>query len=90
VRELAKGLRELGHEVSYRTVARLLHGLGYSLQANRRTKEGSQHPDRDAQFRHLNDKVAAAIKEHRPAISIDTKKSSWRLRHPRGSEIGIA
>jgi transposase len=74
VRQLAKGLRELGHEVSYRTVARLLHGLGYSLQANRKTKEGSQHPDRDAQFRYINDTVAAAIKEQRPAISIDTKK----------------
>jgi transposase len=74
VRELARGLRQLGHEVSYRTVARLLHELGFSLQANRKTKEGSQHPDRDAQFQHINDKVAAAINEHRPAISIDTKK----------------
>jgi transposase len=74
VRELARGLRDLGHEVSYRTVARLLHELGYSLQANRKTKEGSQHPDRDAQFRHINDKVTAAIKKKRPAISIDTKK----------------
>ena len=74
VRELAKALRELGHEVSYRTVARLLHELGYSLQANRKTKEGSQHPDRDAQFRYINDKVAAAITNNRPAISIDTKK----------------
>ena len=74
VRELAKGLRELGHEVSYRTVARLLHELGFSLQANRKTKEGSQHPDRDAQFRHINHTVTAAIKENRPAISIDTKK----------------
>jgi transposase len=74
VRELARGLRQLGHEVSYRTVARLLHELGFSLQANRKTKEGSQHPDRDAQFQHINDKVAAAINERRPAISIDTKK----------------
>ena len=74
VRELAKALRELGHEVSYRTVARLLHELGYSLQANRKNKEGSQHPDRDAQFRYINDKVAAAITNNRPAISIDTKK----------------
>ncbi|MEA2230960.1 MAG: hypothetical protein QOD83_776 [Solirubrobacteraceae bacterium] len=74
VRELARGLRELSHEVSYRTVARLLHELGYSLQANRKTKEGSQHPDRDAQFRHINAKVTAAISEQRPAISIDTKK----------------
>jgi len=74
VRELAKGLRGLGHEVSYRTVARLLHELGFSLQANRKTKEGSQHPDRDAQFRHISDTVTVAIKKGRPAISIDTKK----------------
>jgi hypothetical protein len=74
VRKLARELRGLGHQVSYRTVARLLHELGYSLQANRKTREGSEHPDRDAQFRHINDRVAAAIAEHRPAISIDTKK----------------
>jgi len=55
-------------------VARLLHELGYSLQANRKSKEGRQHPDRDAQFRHINAKVAAAIEASQPAISIDTKK----------------
>jgi transposase len=74
VRKLAAELRELGHEVSYRTVARLLHQLGYSLQANRKTKEGRQHPDRDAQFRHIDEKVAAAITACAPVISIDTKK----------------
>jgi transposase len=74
VRKLAAELRGLGHEVSYRTVARLLHELGYSPQANRKTKEGSQHPDRDAQFRHINERVAAAIAAGEPAISIDTKK----------------
>jgi transposase len=66
VRKLAVELRALGHEVSYRTVARLLHELGYSLQANRKTKEGSQHPDRDAQFEHINDTLAAAINQRRP------------------------
>ena len=74
VRKLAAELRELGHEVSYRTVARLLHKLGYSLQANRKTKEGRQHPDRDAQFHHINEQVTAAIEAGEPAISIDTKK----------------
>jgi len=74
VRKLAAELRGLGHEVSYRTVARLLHQLGYSLQANRKTKEGRQHPDRDGQFRHINAKVAAALAASEPAISIDTKK----------------
>ena len=53
VRKLAAELRDLGHRVSDRTVARLVHELGYSLQANRKTKEGSQHPDRDQQFRHI-------------------------------------
>lgn len=73
VRELARGLRELGARGLLSPVARLLHQLGYSLQANRKTKEGSQHPDRDAQFRHINEKVTAAIAQSRPAISIDTK-----------------
>jgi transposase len=73
-RKLAGALREAGHEVSPPTVARLLRSLGYSLQSNRKTKEGSQHPDRDAQFRHINETVSAAIEEGRPAISIDTKK----------------
>jgi transposase len=74
VRKLAEGLRELGHAVHFTTVAKLLRSLGYSLQANRKTKEGRQHPDRDAQFRHINEKVAAAIKAREPVISIDTKK----------------
>jgi transposase len=74
VRKLAAELRELGHVVSYRTVARLLHELGYSLQANVKTKEGNQHPDRDAQFRHINERVVAAIAAGQPALSIDSKK----------------
>ena len=74
VRKLSAELRELGHVVSYRTVARLLHELGYSLQANVKTKEGNQHPDRDAQFRHINERVAAAIAAGQPALSIDSKK----------------
>lgn len=73
VRKLAVALRELGHEVSYRAVARLLHELGYSLQANRKTKEGRQRPDRDAQFRHINTSVAAALAVREPLISVDTK-----------------
>jgi len=97
VRKLAEGLRQLGHEVSYRTVARLLRGLGYSLQANRKTKEGAQHPDRDGQFRHINAAVAEAIAAGQPAISVDTKKKElvgefknagreWR---PKGSPIPV-
>jgi transposase len=74
VRKLAEGLRELGHEVSYRTVARLLRALGYSLQANRKTREGSSHPDRDAQFQHINQTAKQAIAAGEPVISVDTKK----------------
>jgi transposase len=74
VRKLAEGLRELGHRVSYRTVARLLRELGYSLQANQKTREGSSHPDRDAQFRHINQRVREALGAGEPAISVDTKK----------------
>jgi hypothetical protein len=74
VRKLADGLAELGHEVSYRTVARLLGKLGYSLQANRKTHEGADHRDRDAQFEHINQTARAAIAAGEPVISVDTKK----------------
>ena len=74
VRKLADGLGELGHTVSYRTVARLLRALGYSLQANRKTREGTEHPDRDAQFEHINATAKASIDAGQPVISVDTKK----------------
>jgi hypothetical protein len=74
VRKLADGLAELGHRVSYRTVARLLRQLGYSLQANRKTHEGADHPDRDAQFEHINQTAQAALQAGEPVISVDTKK----------------
>jgi transposase len=74
VRHLADELQVLGHEVSHRLVANLLHECGYSLQANRKTREGPQHPDRDAQFRYIADQVRRVQKRHQPAISVDTKK----------------
>lgn len=74
VRHLAAGLRELGHDVHYTTVAQLLHGLGYSLQANVKTREGAQYPDRDAQFQHINQVAKRRLAEQQPVISIDTKK----------------
>jgi len=74
VRNLAVELRELGFEVHFTTVAHVLRSLGYSLQSNRKSLEGSQHPDRDRQFRLINERVAAAIAAGEPAISIDTKK----------------
>jgi len=72
--KLAEALRELGHDVVDRTVLRLLKAQGYSLQANKKTREGAQHADRDAQFAHINDTVAAAIAAGEPVISVDTKK----------------
>ena len=72
--KLAQALREMGHDVVDRTVLRLLRAKGYSLQANAKTREGAQHPDRDAQFAHINQTVAAAIASGQPAISIDSKK----------------
>ena len=62
------------HQVSHQVVADLLHELGYSLQANRKTTEGSDHPDRNAQFEHLNGKVKWSLGRHQPVISVDTKK----------------
>ena len=74
VRHLAEGLRELGHQAHFTTVAQLLRGLGYSLQANVKTREGRQHPDRDAQFRHINTVAKRAVEHGQPVISVDTKK----------------
>jgi transposase len=74
LRKLSASLRDLGHRVGRTVVGQLLHELGYSLQANRKTREGSQHPDRDAQFCYINDRVTAAIAAGEPAISVDTKK----------------
>jgi Rhodopirellula transposase DDE domain len=74
VRHLTDGLRELGHEAHFTTVAGLLRGLGYSLQANAKTREGRQHPDRDAQFQHINAVAKRRVAQHQPMISVDTKK----------------
>ena len=71
---LAAALRRLGHQVSGRTVNRMLRGMGYSLQANRKTAEGRQHPDRDAQFNHINGRAAAFQRGGDPVVSVDTKK----------------
>ena len=71
---LATELTGAGHCVSERTVNRLLHELGYSLQANRKTLEGRQHADRDAQFKHINRRVRAFQRLRQPVVSVDTKK----------------
>src|ERR1700722_16982315 len=74
VRKLAQELGRRGHRVSHRLVAELLHELGYSLQANAKTLEGSSHPDRNAQFEHIHQKVRCFLKQGQPVISVDTKK----------------
>jgi transposase len=74
VRRLAVELKQQGHATSHRMVAELLHDLGYSLQGNRKTLEGSSHPDRNAQFEHISARVRAALSRGEPAISVDTKK----------------
>src|SRR5271166_877757 len=74
VRKLAEELAGMGHEVSYPVVAELLHEIGYSLQANRKTKEGDGHPDRNAQFEHINARVQQYVGLQQPVISVDTKK----------------
>jgi hypothetical protein len=93
-RRLAEGLRGRGHAVSHQTVAALLSDLGYSLQANSKTKEGRGHPDRDAQFEHINQQVRAFQAAGQPVVSVDAKKKElvgdfrtagreWRRRgHP--------
>jgi transposase len=69
-----RALAAAGHQVSEFVVRRLLKTLGYSLQANAKTSEGRQHPDRDAQFGYLNEQVKAHHDEDCPVISVDTKK----------------
>jgi hypothetical protein len=91
VRQIAGALREMGHQVHFTSVAMLMRVLGYSLQANVKTKEGASHPDRDAQFEHINQTAKAAVAVGWPVISVDTKKKElvgdfknagreWRLK----------
>jgi hypothetical protein len=73
-RAIAEALARRKHPVSHTKVAQILHPQGYSLQANRKTEEGEDHPDRDAQFRHINTSVKRYLKQGWPVISVDTKK----------------
>lgn len=92
VRKLAAQLKRKGHQVSHVSVAALLHEMGYSLQANRKMREGQNHPDRNAQFEHINRKVGHRISRRQPAISVDCKKkelvgdfkNGGREWHPKG------
>jgi hypothetical protein len=97
VRQLAAELRRLGHATSHRLVAELLHALGYSLQANRKTLEGTSHPDREAQFAYINAQVQAALEVGEPVISVDAKKkelvgdfkNAGREWHPAGHAMPV-
>lgn len=94
-RQLSDALSRYGYKVGRQKVSELLAELGYSLQGNRKTKEGSTHPDRDKQFRYLNRRVRSFQSQCQPVISVDTKKkelvgnfsnrgSEWR---PKGKPI---
>jgi transposase len=74
VRKLTAELKQRGHWISHQVVADLLHTLGYSLQANRKTTEGANHPDRNAQFEYVNTRVKRCLASRDPVISVDTKK----------------
>ena len=73
-RAIARELGKQKHPVSHMKVAQILHDLDYSLQSNRKTEEGADHPDRDAQFRHINARVKQCLRQGIPVISVDTKK----------------
>jgi transposase len=83
-RTLAETLHKQGFKISHSKVAELLKAQGYSLQANRKTREGKQHPDRDAQFMHIAKRVKAQQRRGQPALSVDTKKKEvlGKLKNP--------
>jgi hypothetical protein len=74
LKQLARELDQQGHTISHVSTGVLLKEMGYSLQGNRKTLEGSSHPDRNAQFEYINSKTQAALSEAQPVISVDTKK----------------
>ena len=74
LRKLSEGLANKGHAVSHTVVGELLRKQGYSLQANRKTREGNQHVDRDAQFQYINARATSFLKDGQPVVSVDTKK----------------
>jgi hypothetical protein len=96
-RNLVAALAKLGHAISMKSVAKLLKELGYSLQANRKRIEGAQHPDRNAQFEHINEMVRSQIEAKEPAISVDTKKrelvgqykNAGRELAPKGDPVAV-
>jgi len=96
-RQLADALTAAGQPISYHTVGELLRGQGYSLQANAKTVEGRQHPDRDAQFHYLSAQVRAHLDAGDPVVSVDTKKkelvgdykNAGREWQPKGEPVAV-
>src|SRR5207344_1743263 len=85
--KVAIALQKKGHEISASSVKRLLPTLGYSRQSNRKADEGSKHPDRNAQFEHINAKVIVAQAEGQPVISVDTKKKGALQKRGNGFDM---
>jgi transposase len=96
-RNLARALQRQGFQVSHTKVSQLLQARGYSLQANRKTREGKQHPDRNAQFEHIARRVKAQLRRGQPALSVDTKKkevlgnlkNAGKTYRPKGKPIPV-
>jgi hypothetical protein len=97
LRSLAVALQAKGHKIGHVTVGNLLSDQGYSLQGNRKTLEGSSHPDRDAQFKFIAERVTENQKQGEPVISVDTKKkelvglykNSGRSYRPKGAPVEV-
>src|SRR5450830_782498 len=89
-RTIAKSLSKKKHPVSHTKVAQILHDLNYSLQSNRKTEEGADHPDRDAQFRHINAAVSKSMEQGLPVISVDTKKKELIGNYANGGQQWLA
>ena len=89
-RTIAKSLSKKKHPVSHTKVAQILHDLNYSLQSNRKTEEGADHPDRDAQFRHINTAVSKSMEQGLPVISVDTKKKELIGNYANGGQQWLA
>ena len=85
--KLAVALQKMGHKISANSVRRLLPTLGYSRQSNRKADEGSKHPDRNAQFEHINAKVVVTQAEGQPVISVDTKKKGALQKRGNGFDM---
>jgi transposase len=89
VRQLTAELKRMKHQVSHQVVADLLHALGYSLQGNRKTKEGANHPDRNAQFEHLSKKVKWCLGRRLPVMWTPRRKSWWEISAIRAANGGL-